>query len=187
VLNTLTDNTGRTSSFDETVARDETVEAENEASTFSDPLVAERLRPPFWLTALAGFMARLLQDLRAACLAGVIPWLFAAAPCLPLSALVVVTHLSRRRFANFCRVVLAFLLIIGGNIAWAHFDLDTFFRPVAASVLALLPAGLTRDMPPQNSAPVLAAVNLLLGLVLYCHGFVGTIVSKRRNTMEGLS
>jgi hypothetical protein len=190
VLNTLADDARRISSFDETVAGDETAEAVKikDVSPFSDPLVAERLRPPFWLSALASLMTTFLQRLRAAYFAGSVPWLFAAAPCFPLSALVVTSHLSRRRFSNLCRVVLSFLLIIALNIAWAHFDLDTLFHPVTDSFAALLPV----SAPRQNGAPfvTLAAVNLLLALVLYCRGFIGVFANRKgrqKNTTEAFS
>jgi hypothetical protein len=182
VLNTLASDAQRVVTFDETAETED-----SEAIPFSDSLVAERLRPPFWLTALAALVTTVLQHLRAANLAGTIPWLFAAAPCLPLSALAVTTHLSRRRFVNMGRVVTDFLLIIGVNIAWLHFDLDTFARPVRDSFITLIaPAA----HPPfvgsvQKVTPfiTLAAVNLLLALALYCRGFVGT---RQKNRMEGL-
>jgi hypothetical protein len=195
VLNTLTGDARRVSSFDETEeteeignppARDEILAREEaDASPFSDPLVAERLRPPFWLIALGRFLSALLQRLRAAYSAGIVPWLFAATPCFPLSAMVVTSHLSRHRFANFCGVVFNFLRVIGCNIAWVYFDLDTLFRPVANSLMALLPAGLT--LPQQNISPGLAIVNLLLGIFLYCRGFIGTIANRKigqNNTAE---
>jgi hypothetical protein len=188
VLDILANDAQRVSSFDETVTTNEAVTSDDstvaQAALFSDPLVSERLTPPLWLTAFAGLLSDLLRHLRAAYFAGTSPWLFAAAPCFPLSALVVLTHLSRRRFANLCRVVFTFLLILGGNIAWVHFDLDTLLYPVTDSLNALFSAAL----PLQNVKPTLAIINLLLALALYCHGFVGTKANKRReNTAEAFT